>query len=62
MIFGGFGGALLPKATGWFLDQNGVVATRWWFACTVVVMLARDSVCDRRGEAVGRARVERERT
>lgn len=40
MAFGGIGGALMPKLTGWFLDENGADATRWLFAGFAVVMLA----------------------
>lgn len=39
MASGGIGGALLPKLTGWFLDQNGTDATRWLFAGFAVMML-----------------------
>jgi MFS transporter, FHS family, glucose/mannose:H+ symporter len=39
MVFGGIGGAFLPRLTGWFLDDNGVDATRWLFAGLAVVML-----------------------
>ncbi|TVX95012.1 MFS transporter [Cohnella terricola] len=39
MAFGGIGGALLPKLTGWFLDENGVGATWWLFAGYAVLML-----------------------
>lgn len=37
--FGGIGGALVPKLTGWFLDENGADATRWLFAAVALVML-----------------------
>lgn len=37
--FGGIGGALLPKLTGWFMDQHGPDATRWLFAAIALVML-----------------------
>ncbi|WP_373231037.1 sugar MFS transporter [Cohnella sp.] len=40
MAFGGIGGALMPRLTGWFLDENGADATRWLFAGFAVVMLA----------------------
>jgi len=40
MAFGGIGGALLPKLTGWFLDENGTEATRWLFAAFAVLLLA----------------------
>lgn len=40
MVFGGIGGALMPKLTGWFLDENGADATRWLFAVIAAVMLA----------------------
>ncbi|MFC4601754.1 MFS transporter [Cohnella hongkongensis] len=40
MAFGGIGGALMPKLTGWFLDENGMEATRWLFAGFAVLMLA----------------------
>ncbi len=40
MAFGGIGGALMPKLTGWFLDENGMEATRWLFAVFAVLMLA----------------------
>ncbi|WP_229263918.1 MFS transporter [Cohnella cholangitidis] len=40
MAFGGIGGALMPRLTGWFLDENGTDATRWLFAAFAVVMLA----------------------
>lgn len=40
MAFGGIGGALMPRLTGWFLDENGADATRWLFAVFAVVMLA----------------------
>ncbi|KIL34546.1 MFS transporter [Cohnella kolymensis] len=39
MAFGGIGGALLPRLTGWYLDENGAAATRWLFAGFAVVML-----------------------
>ncbi|MFC5703236.1 MFS transporter [Cohnella faecalis] len=39
MAFGGLGGALLPKLTGWYLDEFGASATRWLFAILSVVML-----------------------
>ncbi|BBI30794.1 MFS transporter [Cohnella abietis] len=39
MAFGGVGGALMPKLTGWFLDENGTEATRWLFAVFAVAML-----------------------
>lgn len=40
MAFGGIGGALFPRLTGWYLDENGADATRWLFAGFAVVMLA----------------------
>jgi FHS family glucose/mannose:H+ symporter-like MFS transporter len=40
MAFGGIGGALMPKLTGWYLDQNGADATRWLFAIFSIIMLA----------------------
>jgi FHS family glucose/mannose:H+ symporter-like MFS transporter len=40
MAFGGIGGALMPKLTGWFLDENGADATRWLFVIFAIVMLA----------------------
>lgn len=40
MVFGGLGGAFMPKLTGWFLDEHGADATRWLFAAMAVVMLA----------------------
>ncbi|MFC5401188.1 MFS transporter [Cohnella soli] len=40
MASGGIGGALLPKLTGWFLDEHGMDATRWLFAGMAIVMLA----------------------
>lgn len=40
MVFGGTGGAFMPKLTGWFLDEYGTDATRWLFAVMAVVMLA----------------------
>jgi FHS family glucose/mannose:H+ symporter-like MFS transporter len=40
MAFGGIGGALMPKLTGWFLDENGADSTRWLFAGFAVLMLA----------------------
>ncbi|MFC5470002.1 MFS transporter [Cohnella suwonensis] len=40
MASGGIGGALLPKLTGWFLDECGTDATRWLFAGMAIVMLA----------------------
>ncbi|WP_239618919.1 MFS transporter [Cohnella mopanensis] len=40
MAFGGIGGALMPKLTGWFLDEHGTDATRWLFAVFAVAMLA----------------------
>ncbi|MCC3373829.1 MFS transporter [Cohnella sp. REN36] len=40
MAFGLLGGAVLPKGTGWFLDQHGVDATRWMLAVVAVLMLA----------------------
>ncbi|WP_127531797.1 MFS transporter [Paenibacillus kobensis] len=40
MVFGGIGGALMPKLTGWFLDEHGADATRWLFAVIAAVMLA----------------------
>ncbi len=40
MASGGIGGALMPRLTGWFLDENGADATRWLFAGFAVVMLA----------------------
>ncbi|MFC5651306.1 MFS transporter [Paenibacillus solisilvae] len=39
MAFGGIGGALLPKGTGWLLDQQGPEAVRWFFAATALVLL-----------------------
>ncbi|MEQ4482926.1 MFS transporter [Cohnella silvisoli] len=39
MAFGGIGGALMPRLTGWFLDENGTDATRWLFAAIAVGML-----------------------
>lgn len=39
MAFGGIGGALMPRLTGWYLDENGADATRWLFAVFAVVML-----------------------
>ncbi|WP_240548369.1 MFS transporter [Paenibacillus lignilyticus] len=39
MACGGIGGALLPKGTGWFLDQHGPEAVRWLFAGTAALML-----------------------
>ncbi|RED51197.1 MFS transporter [Cohnella lupini] len=40
MACGGIGGALMPRLTGWFLDENGADATRWLFAGMAVLMLA----------------------
>ncbi|PRX60199.1 FHS family glucose/mannose:H+ symporter-like MFS transporter [Cohnella sp. SGD-V74] len=40
MAFGGIGGALMPRLTGWFLDDYGMEATRWLFAGFAVLMLA----------------------
>jgi FHS family glucose/mannose:H+ symporter-like MFS transporter len=40
MAFGGIGGALMPKLTGWFLDENGADATRWLLALFAIVLLA----------------------
>lgn len=40
MAFGGIGGALMPKLTGWFLDENGADSTRWLFAGFAILMLA----------------------
>jgi FHS family glucose/mannose:H+ symporter-like MFS transporter len=40
MAFGGIGGALMPRLTGWYLDENGADATRWLFAIFAIVMLA----------------------
>lgn len=40
MAFGGIGGALMPRLTGWFLDDYGADATRWLFAGFAVLMLA----------------------
>lgn len=40
MASGGIGGALLPKLTGWFLDENGTTATIWLFAGMAIAMLA----------------------
>ncbi|WP_240703076.1 MFS transporter [Cohnella luojiensis] len=40
MACGGIGGALMPRLTGWFLDENGADATRWLFAGFAVAMLA----------------------
>ncbi|GFN34088.1 MFS transporter [Paenibacillus xylaniclasticus] len=40
MVFGGIGGALMPKLAGWFLDEHGADATRWLFAVIAAVMLA----------------------
>ncbi|MFC4304175.1 MFS transporter [Cohnella boryungensis] len=40
MAFGGIGGALMPRLTGWFLDMNGTEATRWLFAGFAVLLLA----------------------
>ncbi|WP_027086610.1 MFS transporter [Cohnella panacarvi] len=40
MVFGGIGGALMPKFTGWFFDENGTDATRWLFAAMSGIMLA----------------------
>ncbi|MFC5529964.1 MFS transporter [Cohnella yongneupensis] len=39
MVFGGIGGALMPKLTGWFLDEHGADATRWLFAVLAAIML-----------------------
>ncbi|RAP73455.1 MFS transporter [Paenibacillus montanisoli] len=39
MACGGIGGALLPKGTGWFLDQHGPEAVRWLFAGTAFLLL-----------------------
>lgn len=40
MVFGGIGGALMPKFTGWFFDEHGTDATRWLFTVMGIVMLA----------------------
>lgn len=40
MACGGIGGGLLPKGTGWFLDQQGPDAVRWLFAGTALLLLA----------------------
>jgi len=40
MAFGGIGGALLPRVTGWFLDDYGMEATRWLFAGFAALLLA----------------------
>ncbi|MBB6670324.1 MFS transporter [Cohnella nanjingensis] len=40
MACGLLGGAVLPKGTGWFLDQYGADATRWMLAVLAVLMLA----------------------
>ncbi|MBB6733933.1 MFS transporter [Cohnella sp. CBP 2801] len=34
------GGGLVPKITGWCLDEYGTTATKWLFAGTAVLMLA----------------------
>ncbi|MFD0713132.1 MFS transporter [Paenibacillus sp. GCM10027626] len=39
MAAGGIGGALFPKATGWFMDDFGMDATRWLFAGCAVALL-----------------------
>ena len=40
MAFGGIGGALFPRLTGWFLDDYGMSATRWLFAGYALLLLA----------------------
>ncbi|BBH23187.1 MFS transporter [Paenibacillus baekrokdamisoli] len=39
MASGVVGGALLPKGTGWLIDQQGPEAARWLFAAAAVVLL-----------------------
>ncbi|MCQ6561867.1 MFS transporter [Paenibacillus mendelii] len=40
MAAGGIGGALVPKATGWFMDDFGPEATRWLFTgCALLLFL-----------------------
>ncbi|QHW35110.1 MFS transporter [Paenibacillus rhizovicinus] len=39
MACGGIGGALVPEATGWFLDEYGPDATRWLFAAAAFALL-----------------------
>ena len=56
MAFGGIGGALMPKLTGWFLDENGEEATRWLFAGFAVLMLAIIVWALLSAKALGRAR------
>ncbi|MWC30737.1 MFS transporter [Paenibacillus sp. MMS18-CY102] len=40
MMFGGVGGAFMPKLTGWFIDRNGVADMRWLFVGFAIAMLA----------------------
>jgi len=40
MAAGGVGGALFPKATGWFMDDFGVDATRWLFAGCAIALFS----------------------
>ncbi|UVI30530.1 MFS transporter [Paenibacillus spongiae] len=40
MAAGGIGGAVIPRATGWFMDDFGPDATRWLFTgCAVLLFL-----------------------
>ncbi|WP_233567228.1 MFS transporter [Cohnella endophytica] len=57
MASGGVGGALLPKLTGWFMDENGTVATWWLFAVFAIVMLAVAVALMTSGRALRRASV-----
>jgi FHS family glucose/mannose:H+ symporter-like MFS transporter len=40
LAFGGIGGAVMPRLTGWYLDVRGADATWWLFAVFAVAMLA----------------------
>ncbi|WEK54345.1 MAG: MFS transporter [Candidatus Cohnella colombiensis] len=40
LAFGLIGGAIMPKLTGWFLDEYGVDATKWLLAGFGILMLA----------------------
>lgn len=55
MACGGIGGALLPECAGWFLDHQGIGATRWLFAATsltlLLVMLSAVLVSSRSGRS-----------
>lgn len=39
VAFGGLGGALFPRLTGWFMDQYNVQTTMWYISVFVFLML-----------------------